>query len=141
MGANTFSFAGVYATNQPTPGMINGGAGVTVPGWAPGTARDFVVFGWTLGSGVNYNFSWLKPDLSYGANIPPFFGLSSVSTGVAGGATSSGTVPALNIFGPPTGIQSGFVITGILVPEPSSIALLVLGTVGLLMRHSRKRTT
>lgn len=138
--ADTFSFAGVYATNTPTPGMINGGSGVAVPGWAAGMARDFVVFGWrTIDGGVAYNPAWLTPNLSFGSNDPES-GLSTIGTGVAGGVTGGGTVPTLNIFGGPTGIQSGFAFRPIPVPEPSSTALLALGAAALLMRYCRNKS-
>src|SRR5690242_10781554 len=54
VGAHTFTFAGVYATNLTVAGLINGGSGIAVPGWAPGTARDFAVVGWYVTSGVTY---------------------------------------------------------------------------------------
>jgi hypothetical protein len=139
VGANNFSFAGVYATNTTTPGIFMGGSGVAVPGWAPGTARDFVVFGWGANA-VVYDPSWLKPDLSYGSNLPLPLGLSHIATGIAGGVTSSGTVPTLDIFGGATGIQSGFEMsTFVPVPEPSNIALGGLGATALLVRYRRKR--
>ena len=145
VGANNFSFAGIYATNTTTPGMINGGSGVAVPGWAPGTTRDYVVFGWAASiSGVLYDPGWLNPDLSLGrAATNIYFGLSSpLVSGIAGGVTGTGTVPALSLFGGPSGIQNGFVIVpSTTLPEPSSIALLCLGAAVLLIRYRRKRTT
>ena len=147
VGANNFSFAGIYATNTTTPGMINGGSGVSVPGWAAGTARDYVVFGWAPSSvGVLYNSSWLNPDLSIpgtlsGRQLPPFFGLSSIGSGLAGGTTAGTTAPNLDLFGP-SGVSSGFrIIPYAPVPEPSTIALLGLGAAVLLIRHQRGRTT
>lgn len=140
VGADMFSFAGIYATNAMTPGMINGGSGVSVPGWAAGTARDYVVFGWTAGSGVTYQPSWLNPNLSFGASFPPVNGLSLVGTGIAGGVTPSGTVPSLSLFGGPTGIQSGFALSAP-VPEPSGTALLALGAAVVLMRYRGKSLT
>src|SRR5258708_7627845 len=38
VGSNTFTFAGVYGTNLAVAGLFNGGTGVTVSGWATGTA-------------------------------------------------------------------------------------------------------
>ena len=140
VGSDMFSFAGIYATNTTTPGMFTGGAGISVPGWAAGTQRDFVVYGWRASvGGVTYNPSWLNPNLSPGPNSPPAFGLSDVSTGVAGGVGGSGTVPALDLFGP-GGIQTGFLINGQLpAPEPSSAALLGLGAAVLLVQSHRRR--
>ena len=143
IGANNFSFSGIYATNTTTPGMLNGGSGVAVPGWAAGTPRDYAVFGWNpTTAGVLYNSSWLNPDLSVGPHPPDRFGLSSISSGIAGGATGGGTVPNLNVFGGPSGIPNGFSINLYApVPEPSTIALLGLGATVLLIRYRRKRTT
>ena len=55
-------------------------------------------------------------------------GISSIGAGTAGGVTGSGTAPALDIFGGPTGIESGFIL-GVPVPEPSNVALSALGAV------------
>jgi|SRR5579883_367982 len=134
VGADTFSFAGIYATNTLTPGMINGGSGAAAAGWAAGTQRDFVVFGWRVEGGLTYNPSWLNPNLSLGANHPAAVGLSSIGTGVAGG----GALPALNLFGGQTGIQNGFSFQPILVPEPSTTSLLGLAAAALLIRYRRK---
>lgn len=141
VGAFNFSFAGVYGTNTMTAGMFTGGSGVAVPGWAPGTARDFAVFGWDVADGgVLYNASWLNPNLSIGPgyHFPMFIG-EAIGSGIAGGVTGSGTVPTLNIFGGPTGIQRGFVL-GVPVPEPSCLAFGGLGAVlfTLLRRCVRK---
>ena len=128
VGSGTFSFAGVYATNTLTPGIINGGAGVAIPGWTPGTALDFAVAGWPADAGVLYNPSWLKPDLSFGSNYPMAFGVSQMGMGAAGGATGNGTFAPLDLFGGPTGIQNGFILLSP-VPEPSNIGIGTLGAV------------
>jgi hypothetical protein len=58
---------------------------------------------------------------------------------VAGGPTSSGTLPNLDLFGGATGIQQGFNVNLIfLVPEPSSLALAVLAGVSLLIFRRRR---
>jgi hypothetical protein len=145
VGANTFTFAGIYATNigvAGSAGLFNGGAGVSVNGWAPGTARDFEVIGWSVMGGVVFNPSWLtEPSGGYvGETI--YWGFSAIGTGVAGGVTSSGTLPSLDIFGG-TGIQTGFTIEyATLVPEPSSLSLATLGATSvLLFRRRRGRTS
>jgi hypothetical protein len=138
VGANTFTFAGVYATNTEAAGLFNGGAGVAVNGWAPGTARDFEVVGWLPGiGGVIFNPSWLTDTGSVGETI--YWGFSAIGTGVAGGPTSSGTLPNLDIFGGASGIQQGFQIdVESLVPEPSSLSLAVLGATAVLIFRRRR---
>lgn len=132
VGANTFTFANVYGTNQAAAGRFTGGANVQVAGWAPGTARDFEVFGWSQGLGPTFNPAWL--------NNPPsgLWGISAIGTGQAGGFNGVGTLPNLNIFGGATGIQTGFTI-GIVVPEPSAASLAVAGVVVFLIFQRRVR--
>ena len=135
-GANGFTFAGVYATNQVVAGRFNGGAGVAVPGWAPGTARDFEVAGWSASMGHDFNPAWLTGN--FGAGPFGFFGVSGIGTGVAGGTTSSASLPPLNIFGGASGIQNGFSLYSPLIPEPSSLSLSALGAaVFLILRRKR----
>jgi len=132
VGANTFTFASVYATNQAVAGLLNGGVGVAVNGWAPGTARDFVVVGWSGSLGTTFDPAWFPPHV-FGP--PGLLGQSTVGTGIAGGSTSSGTLPILDIFGGTTGIQTGFQLEPPLVPEPSGMSLAVLGAALLIFRR------
>jgi hypothetical protein len=118
VGANNFTFSGFYGTNQIVPGRFNGGVGVQVAGWSPGTARDFKVAGWYQSLGATFNPSWLT-------SYPAPFGISSIGTGVAGGFNGTGVLPNAAIFGGPTGIQNGFVVFGI--PEPKGAYLLFAG--------------
>jgi len=131
VGANTFTFTGVYGTNLAVAGLFNGGTGVAVSGWAPGTARNFEVIGWNYVLGVNFDPAWLGPGY-VGETVA--WGFSAIGTGVAGGVTSSGTLPNLDIFGGTSGIQQGFQINiERLVPEPSSLSLAVLGVAAVLI--------
>jgi len=126
VGANTFTFSGIYGTNTGVAGLFSGGTGVVVDGWAPGAARDFQVVGWGYIMGHDYDPAWINGPWHVGQTID--FGVSEIGTGVAGGVTSSGTLASLDIFGGATGIQGGFNITrGALVPEPGSLSLAVLG--------------
>jgi hypothetical protein len=143
VGAGNFTFAGVLATNslgtyQAVAGLFNGGRDVAVPGWLPGTARDFEVVGWG-GASPTYNPSWVNSAGVFFVNehTPLFYGESSWGSGVAGGATSSGTLPALDIFGGATGIQYGFVLSFNTIPEPSVASLMVLGTGVMFAFHRR----
>ena len=129
VGLGNFTFAGVYATNQAVAGRFNGGVSVAVPGWAPGTARDFQVAGWSANMGPGFNPRWLGGDIPFFG----FFGLSNIGTGVPGGTTSTGTLPPLNIFGGSFGIQGGFSLISPLIPEASSLSIAALGAAALLI--------
>ena len=134
VGANNFTFANVYGTNQAVAGRFLGGANIQVSGWAPGTARDFKVAGWSQNLGPTFNASWLT---SAPAGVNQFFGVSSLGTGQAGGFNGTGTLPNLNIFGGATGIQNGFALITA-TPEPTSMALAGLGAAALLIFRRRK---
>ena len=139
VGVDLFTFAGVYGTNQTVPGRFNGGVGVAVPGWTPGTALDFEVAGWSANLGPTFNPQWLTGNLG-SFELSGFFGVSAVGTGVAGGVTATGTLPNLNLFGGATGIQTGFELShGILIPEPSGLVLAALGAAAFLI-FRRKRS-
>src|SRR5437762_9804849 len=119
VGANQFTFSGIYATNMSTPGLFSGGYGVAVPGWQAGTTRDFEVVGWSASLGHDWNPVWLA--IGWG----DVFGVSSVGNASPGDGVST---PALNLFGGVSGIQSGFSLGTYLVPEPSAVSMLAIGT-------------
>ena len=102
---NVFQFSGLYATNQNVAGRIYGGMGVAVPGWLPGTARSFLVFGWPATEGPVFNPAWLNGVLL------PEFGISMIGTGIAGGLdpNTGEMAPPLPVFGSST-INFGFPI-------------------------------
>jgi hypothetical protein len=104
-----FAFRGVYATNVNTPGRINGGLGVPVPGWEPGTVRSFIVCGWSASAGATFDPAWLSGLLPFAPKIK--FGMSPISVGISGGfdAQTGENRPALDIFGSTT-ISSGFLL-------------------------------
>jgi hypothetical protein len=134
VGANQFTFSGVYGTNQSVAGRFTGGANVTVSGWTPGTARDFEVAGWSSSLGPTFNPAWLT---THPAGQNDFFGVSSVGNGTAGGFDGTGILPNTGIFGGATGIQTGFNLTPGAVPEPSSLTLVSVGAFALLMLRRR----
>jgi hypothetical protein len=135
VGANTFAFTGLYATNQSAAGRFTGGANIQVSGWAPGVSRDFRVVGWSAGLGPTFNPAWL---VNPGPTTPnQFFGVSGFATGAPGGFDGTGNLPSLNIFGGSTGIQQGLVLQRTSAPEPSSTALATLALLTLFVARFR----
>jgi hypothetical protein len=111
---------------------------VPVSGWATGTTRDFEVAGWSSDLGPNFNPSWLTVSPYLG-----FFGVSAIGTGQAGGFNGTGTLPNLNIFGGPSGIQTGFALTGLIpeIPEPFAASFVLVGVAAMSIFRRRVRAT
>lgn len=133
----TFTFSGVYATNT-VAGRFQGGlnTGITVPGWAAGTDRAYFVAGWSAALGHDYNASWLAGTY---AGTPGMFGYSAIGSGTAGGTDALGNpIPVLSLWGPAPALASGFNMTLIPVPEPTTMALAGLGAAALLIFRRRK---
>jgi hypothetical protein len=110
---------GLYATNLATAGLFSGGAGVAVPGLAPGQQFYYEVAGWSTNMGHDYNPAWENSSGFPPGYFNPFFGLSTFGVGVAGGTTANSTLPALDLFGT-NGINTGFTLFKFddLVPLP-----------------------
>lgn len=132
---SAFQFSGLYATNTAVPGRFQGGpnTGVTVPGWAAGTTRNFLVVGW--GAEGGHTFPQGQWDFFYGGGpgVPSVmrFGISGIGTGMAGGTDPLGNpLPPLVMFGSPPAINTGFLVY--YWPEPSSLSLTGLGAAVLL---------
>ena len=126
------TFTGVYGTNLATAGLFSGGT-VAVPGWAPGTEHTYYVAGWTATLGHDWNPQWLiVPPSSSQYPAGGAFGISINTAGVAGGTTSTGSVPPLDLS---TGFATGsYLYLGSFppVPEPSTAALFCIGSILLL---------
>ena len=131
LALSQFAFTSTYATNSASsPGRLQGNMNVPVPGWAAGGFMSFSVAGWSASLGHDWNPQWLNG--AFGASGD--FGMSSIATGQSG-APGAPPLSPLNLFGPATGIQTGFVLAP--VPEPSSLALITLaGAIVLLRRPS-----
>jgi hypothetical protein len=127
----SWTFTGIYATNTGINGLFSGGV-VAVPGWAPGTSQSYFVAGWAAGMGHDYQPQWLM-----GANILSDFGTTELlGTGIAGDGAS---IPMLNLFdGGGSTITVGMQLHNELVPEPSTVALAIVGAT-LLMVCRRKQ--
>ena len=129
--ANTFTFAGNYATNSGVAaGRFLGGTQI-VNGWAAGTSQFYEVAGWSASLGPTWTPGWLAGNFGGKSG---FFGISGSASGVSGGGNPP--APTLPLFGG-TGIASGFNLAPT-VPEPSSMALAGLGAAALLIFRRRK---
>jgi hypothetical protein len=108
-----------FQTFRPPPDQqfFAGPVTVTVPGQAPGTTGlQFVVRAW---NGVSYQDAFLR-------------GQSAAFTvGPLGGTTSDGQIFLPPDLGGPGGVGG---LRGFFVPEPSTIAIVLLGAVALLRR-------
>jgi hypothetical protein len=153
-----WTFTGVYGTNTTisTGGRLSGGSPNTLAGWPAGTTNSFVVVGWSSNiGGQNWNAvaaqlagatlaGGMWTGTNWNSNLPAngaFLGASAVSFGSAGGGTT-GTGP-FSVFGTgPSGqgnpLTSGFDMFVVNVPEPTSFALLGLGTAALVIFRRRK---
>jgi hypothetical protein len=132
-----FTFSGLYATNQPVNGRILGGASVPVVGWVPGTSRSFLIAGWSISLGHDWNPAWMHGDFS----AQGFWGLSSIGTGIAGGSSGVSPIPLppLNLFGGVNGVLAGWNLGPVTpVPEPSSLPLAALGVAAVLICRCRR---
>jgi hypothetical protein len=123
VGADTFTFSGIYATNYggvgATEGRFTGGTGVPVAGWAPCASRDVKVAGWSSDLGPVFNSAWLASAPNSG-----FFGVSSLGTMSTGGFDGTNTWPTTGMFGSATGIKTGFVLLSALPNKPQLTIVL-----------------
>jgi len=133
-----FTFSGAYATNLAVAGRFTGGANVAVTGWAAGATASYEVAIWSASLGHDFQAGWLTGNFG-NAPAGSVFGLSSIATGISGGAGVPAS-PSYNLFGGATGIQTGFnaAEVGGVVPEPTSMALAGLGAAALLIFRRRK---
>lgn len=136
-----FTFSGVYATNQNIAGTLNGGRAVGVVPWASGTAMNFEIAGWSASFGPLFDPAWISGKKYPFPPTEGYFGISSIGTGVAGGFDGVTTIPPLDLFGGANGIQSGFNLSPVLIPEPSSATLAALGAAALLLYHRSQKGT
>jgi hypothetical protein len=122
-GAGAYTAVGAvtaFQTNPVLAGYINGGE-VVVAGIAPGTSVDVVLRAWATASGSTWEAA--------SGNATGIFGESNVVT-VGLGAVGSPPGPAANLIG-----LTSFTLTQ--VPEPSTVALGLLGLAALALRRRK----
>lgn len=135
-------FVGIGATNVTNPGRLGGGAAaLTLNNDPAGVTNQFVVAGWSSNIATNGLAGWMtvSNELSLGSwttlnNLPGYFGISQVGTGIG---SSSSASPEL-LFGGATGIQTGWNLDLVPVPEPGSLALAGIGGLSLLLFRRRR---
>jgi hypothetical protein len=136
--AGPFTFSGVIATNTAAGSKLGPPTYTpVVNGWTAQTSMFFEVAGWSASLGTTFKSGWLVNNAPAAPNAPVwggngFFGLSNVGSGTSGG----GVTPPLPVFGG-TGV-SGFDLSPVGVPEPTSMALAGLGAAALLIFRRRK---
>ena len=119
-----------FTTNGPFPGRFDGGNLVLLAG--AGFQYSFQVRGWSSFAGGSYEQAYINA-------------INGVQPGVFLGESTLGffTVPAsgtIEIFGTGPGQVSGFVLTPLPIPEPSTYALTGVGllTLFLLQRRAQR---
>jgi hypothetical protein len=136
-----WTFSGAYGTNTAAAGRFRGvqnaDGTVSVPGYPAGDSVSLVILGWSadIGPTVDDVRAFLNGDSSPYPG-PGFIGESAVATIILGGPDSIFPVDYLLGTGP--GHVSGFTLGTSYIPEPCTLALIVLGGAGTLFFRRRK---
>ena len=135
-----WDWAGAYAVNTATPGLMNGNTttdpGSWIDGWGSGETANFAVIGWSsnIGDNLGEALAWWN---NGNPNSGPsgWFGISDIAQDVVVGGNP---YPVPTIFGPTVGYEiQGFTLNYYQVPEPSTFALVGLG-IGALLAYRRR---
>jgi len=124
-----------YTTNSTSAagaGRLQNPGGVSVPGYAPATTISFMVRGWYYGAPVpddTWDYFKAHPGIGYGQSEVGFLMLSG------------GLLPDPNVFGTISDISMKQIdgMNIIVVPEPSSLTMVMLGTLSLCFARRRHR--
>jgi len=133
-----FVGTGVVATNT-TAGRFVAGNSLAIPGTALGGTSAILIRGWSAALGA----TWAQANLNRGI-IEGYFGSSAIAPNfLMGGDGGLGFIQPSPVFGGsngivPTGVNNGFTLTFVPVPEPSSMVLAGLGAASLLIFRRRK---
>jgi len=137
---------GVAGKFVPT-GTINSDLSTTIPITTPGALVNLVAIGWSGNLGATY--SSIDTFFAGGGPADGWVGESAVATIDAGSVPGDGIVPPVNMFGDQLGQVSGLqlgevsIVPGVTpevtsTPEPTAIALGILGGVSLLALRRRQ---
>jgi len=150
----------INGNSDNSAGEVSGGSSVAASGWglptgagySSGSVDEYVIVGWSSNEGTTWtavsaelqNHNWA---VSSSAGGPfGFFGETAAAFNVAGGGPNNLTAVAIWGGSTQTGIAgSGFstttgtlVLTPIVVPEPTTLALAGLGGISMLFLRRRK---
>jgi hypothetical protein len=138
--AQIFGGGGAFVTASNSvnlAGGVSGSGGISgvgVTGWAPGTAMNVMLVGWSAGLGSSW--SQVAGLFQAGLNSPGnYFGFSGIANIISGGSGSPASPPT-SIFG--AGIQGFDLFSAVQVPEPTTLALAGLGGISMLFLRRRK---
>jgi len=130
--SNSLSLVGLATNNAALAGRFLGPSPFVLPnGYAPGTAITFQIRAWSLAGGLSYEEARLTASGGVVNPLDIALGASAIGTTTPSDAAS----PVALLFGTGT-LVSGFEIKP--VPEPSSIALGLLG-LGAIALFRRKK--
>ena len=127
--ASSLSLVGLATNSAALPGRFLGPSPYLLPGIAGGTPIVFQIRAWSFAGGLSYE------EALNASAVDPL----NIKTGVSllGTVTPSASpAPPADLFGTSPGLVQGFIIG---IPEPSTSALALLGTLTLL-RVCSKRT-
>jgi len=132
--SNSLSLVGLATNNAALAGRFLGPSPFVLPnGYAPGTAITFQIRAWSLAGGLSYEEARLTASGGVVNPLDIALGASAIGTVTPSDAAS----PVALLFGTNPGLlASGFEIKP--VPEPSSIALGLLG-LGAIALFRRKK--
>jgi hypothetical protein len=157
-----WSDTGLTFHNSALAGRVSGPDGLVVSNWPSAAAQDFIVVGWSANLGTWNNvaadlqgatlqqfgngLTWGGPNIDYGIFGRTNFGVGGyIGATVVGDVLSgeAGTGAGPNIFGTvSTGASPINMTTAlypiILIPEPTTFALLGLGAASMLIFRRRK---
>jgi hypothetical protein len=150
--ASIWTWTGVSGDSYITAGGIallngnttsaNGTFGLsTAATYASAPTEYYVIVGWSKNEGTTW--AAVSSELANNSLVQGgFFGVSPVAFQEAGGSYGSGSQPTVNLFGNPTALTGGGLSSGFdlyaTVPEPSTIALGVMGAASLLALRRKK---
>jgi len=111
-------------------GTFNGGTSFPVPGFAPNTTVSFAFAAWSISTGaLTYDAAKLA--------TTGYIGESAIGQNYTlGGFGTPPSIPAAT-FGTLPGQIQGFTLSPVAVPEPSTIALGLLGASALFLRRRK----